>query len=356
MIARATHEARAAVIDMGGTGFATLQAAIDAANPGDTIDIAAGTYTDQVATVNKALTIQGVGGDAVFTQSADTQLANLKGFLEVEANATLSNLVFQGASISDANGANGAGIRYEAGTLAITDSQFIGNQDGILATPFTAGTGSITISNSVFSGNGVASGVGAGYAHAIYATDIATLSVSDSLFTGTILGHDIKSRAASTNVSGNYLDDGVTGSASYAIDLPNGGAGVITGNVIAQGANTQNEAMVSYGEEGLSAEPASLTVTDNSFVNADPTGSIGIVNASPVVADVSGNDFACVATPVSGPADFSANTVAGVAPGCPLPAAVVPASVPAPGGAASWGAGLALLMLARRRRINFAAR
>ncbi|MDR3538594.1 MAG: right-handed parallel beta-helix repeat-containing protein [Acetobacteraceae bacterium] len=332
--------ARADVLTMGaGQAYTTLADAVNAASAGDTIDVLAGTYVDQVATIDKPLTIQGVGGTPVFTQTAGTELANQKGFLVIDADATISNLAFSGAAVSEGSGSNGAGIRYEAGTLVVRNSLFTGNQDGILATPSVPGTGSVTVTDSLFQGNGVASGALAGFEHALYATQLALLTVTDSTFQGTQLGHDIKSRAAETVISGNYLDDGLTGTPSYAIDLSNGGDATIAGNTIAQGPDTQNWTMIAYGAEGLAYADNALTVQGNLFSNSDPDGSIGVNNFSPVVATVACNAFSGVATPVSGPANLQDN-VTGTA---------LPCAVPEPAPAALLLVGLLGVAGARRR-------
>ena len=73
------------------------------------------------------------------------------------------------------------------------------------------GTGSLLVINSLFENNGVASGSESGFDHALYATQLASVTVENSNFQGTQVGHDIKSRAATTVITGNTLDDGVTG-------------------------------------------------------------------------------------------------------------------------------------------------
>jgi hypothetical protein len=305
--------ASAAVLSVGpGQSYSTLAAAVAAAAANDVIDVYGGTYLNQSATINKPLTIQGIHGTPVF--SITTNIANGKGILVINASATIENLEFRSATVASGNG---AGIRYQAGDLIVRNSRFVGNEDGILATPLTSGTGTLLIDKSVFQGNGVATGAQSGFDHAIYATRVASLTVSNSNFQGTQVGHDIKSRAARTVVTGNTLDDGVTGTTSYAIDVSNGGNATITGNTITQGVNTQNEAMIAYAAEGLVYSDNALLVHGNIFSNSLPDTAIGVFNhAASVVADVSCNVFDKLPHPTVGPATLKDNVVNGPLPGC----------------------------------------
>src|SRR4029077_12282840 len=124
---------------------------------------------------------------------------------------------------------NGAGIRHEAGNLTVSNCTFSNNQDGILVNPISGAT--VTINQSTFSGNGA----GDGYSHGIYVNQVDQFTVSGSTFNGTKVGHDIKSRALSTTVTHTTLDDGVNGTASYAVDLPNGGVAVLDSITVNKG-------------------------------------------------------------------------------------------------------------------------
>ena len=106
--------------------------------------------------------------------------------------------------------------------------------------------------------------------------EAGSLTVSNSLFCGQLIGHDVKSRAAVTMIANNQLYDGAanpalgcrTGTSSLAIDVANGGAATISGNQIIQGAASQNYKMVDYGEEGLIYSNNNLLVSGNSFTSS----------------------------------------------------------------------------------------
>jgi len=153
------------------------------------------------------------------------------------------------------------------------------------------------------------------------------------------MGHDIISRAANTVVTGNTLDDGVSGTTSYAIDLPNGGTATVADNTITQGAATENPTMIAFGAEGDLYPLSSLLVASNSFVNHRPSGSIGVYNQTSISVLLDGNTFTNVATRLVGP---------GVITNSPYEPPT--ASVPEAGALSSLGLGLFSLTALGRRR------
>ena len=81
---------------------------------------------------------------------------------------------------------------------------------------------------------------------------------------------------------------GESGTGSYEIDLPNGGTSYVIGNLIQQGANSQNSTIVTYLEEGVNVQNPGmdLYVINNSIVNDRASGafiSIGTADTVPVV-------------------------------------------------------------------------
>ena len=138
---------------------------------------------------------------------------------------TINGFDISGAPVPDNNG---AAIRYEGGSLTLNNDYFHNNQEGLLgaADPH----GSITIDHSEFAFNGD----GNGSTHNIYVGDIASFTITDSYFHDAVVGHEIKSRAANTIITGNRIFDN-DGTASYSIDLPNGGNATISGNRSSRG-------------------------------------------------------------------------------------------------------------------------
>ncbi len=269
-------------------GAATAAADLDPnLNNNYDIQVAPGTYTNDFSNVTRPMTIEvAPNSPGQVVLSATEPLPNEKGIIVTTSSLTVKGLTFEGAEIDNSLGGNGAGIRDQSTTatsLIIENSIFNGNQEGIL----TGGSNfaeTVQILNSQFTGNGNPSG--GGQEHALYIGDALSLLVNNSLFCGTLLGHDIKSRAKSTTVENSQIYVGAAdsavhgcnaGSTSLGIDAPNGGQVVLTGDQIFQGDDNQNGAMVSYGEEGLNlAFVNSFLVSDSSFDNQGIRNSTGI--------------------------------------------------------------------------------
>jgi len=275
-----------------GSGFeySTLANAIAASQDGDLIQVQAGTYTNDFAAINTSITIEGVGGLVNLVATSAQQLQDLKGILIIGQdgttgpNVTLDNISFSGAAIPNAAGGNGAGIRYQSGNLTLNNCYFFDNQEGLLA---DASNGTITINNTEFADNGNANPP-PGIEHNLYVGAIQQLTIDNSYFTGAIVGHDIKSRAANTTIENSRIVE-PTGNASYEIDLPNGGNALIENNVIEKGPGAGNSHFISFAEEGNAYGSAALTVTGNTVLNDYGGGANLVVNDGSAGATITDN-------------------------------------------------------------------
>jgi hypothetical protein len=240
----------------------TPSAAAAVARDGDTVLIDPGSYSGDAATwTQDDLTLRGDGGRAHLR--ADGSDAQGKATWVIAGDrTTVDRIELSGAAVPDRNG---AGIRQEGTDLTVTRSWFHDNENGILtgADPES----DIVIERSRFFRNGH----GDGYSHNLYVGAVRSLTVTGSWLSRADTGHELKSRAARNTIVANRISDGDT-TASYSIDLPNGGLSLVAGNVVVQGPRSENPALVSYGAEGLTNPDHTLWVVNNTFVNQRTTG------------------------------------------------------------------------------------
>jgi hypothetical protein len=170
-----------------------------------------GNYVNDFLDFDKDLTLQADGGQVVMT--ATTSPPDGKAMITESGNVTISGFDISGVTVPDQNG---AAVRYQGGNLTIANSYFHGNQDGLLGAPDP--TGSITVDHSEFGFNGG----GTGNTHNIYVGEIASFTATNSYFHDASVGHEIKSRAANNEITGNRILDNDSTS-SYSIDLPSSG-------------------------------------------------------------------------------------------------------------------------------------
>lgn len=258
---------------------------------GDHVAIAPGEYFDCAVWNRKNLTIEGTGAGATAVITDKTCQGKAL-FVVQGANTTIRNLTLQRARVADMNG---AGIRMEAPNMVVDHVKFINDQDGIL-TGSVGGT--LTIRDSEFDRNGVCAPA---CAHGIYVNKLDLLRVERSKFTNTKQGHHIKSRALRTEIIDNTIADGTEGTASYLIDVPNGGDLVVRGNTLQKGPMAENHsAAIVIGAEGVSNPTHEITIEGNSFRNTGSYDTYFVRNLTATEAALKGNKISGSAKPLQG--------------------------------------------------------
>ena len=264
-----------------GRSYGRLQDAVDAIGGGmGTVRFAPGRYAD--CAVQQ-------GGDVFYQAAAPGQsvLDNVacegKAALVLRGrSARVEGLVFANIHVPDGNG---AGIRLEAGELAVSQSWFRDSQEGILTVDGQPGT--VAVDKSTFTRLGTCEGAG-GCAHAIYVGDYGALTVTRSRFEAGRGGHYVKSRAAQIAVLNSSFDDSGGKATNYMIDLPAGASGRIAGNWFVQGRDKENySAFIAVAAEGKLRSSAGLTIEGN-----DARFAPGVTRQSVFVADWSGDRLA----------------------------------------------------------------
>ncbi len=248
-----------------GRAVRTLREAAKLAEPGTVIEVDAGRYTGDTAVWTQPdLTLRAVDGRARLVSNGSA--AESKAIWVVRAqNMVVEGFDFEGTAVP---GRNGAGIRFESGSLRVRDCTFTDNEMGLLTN--NDANAVLEIENSEFFHNGRADS----HNHQLYVGRIARLSVTGSYFHHGRVGHLLKSRAAENYVAYNRLTDEVGGTASYELEFPDGGVAVVVGNVIAQGSQTSNPHLIAYGAEGLRWPRSELYLVNNTLVDNLPKGGV----------------------------------------------------------------------------------
>jgi len=254
--------------------------AATAARDGDVVQIFPGEYFDCATWAAAKLTVEGVG-EAAEVVITDKACGGKALFITTSPEMTVRNLTLTRARVPDMNG---AGIRGEGAMLTVDGVRFINNQNGILTGLADA---TVIVKNSYFEKNGTCEGP---CGHAIYVGNAKLLHVEGSRFVDTRQGHHIKSRAIRTEVIGNSIKDGPEGTASYLIDIPNGGSAVIRDNDMEKGPRAENRSTaISVGAEGVTQPTRELVVANNVFRNDGSYDTVFVSNFTATEAQVRGN-------------------------------------------------------------------
>lgn len=241
-----------------GEKITSLTEAAKLARDGEVIEIRPGVYRAQPAVwTQNNLLIRGASERPVML--ADGKSAEDKAIWVVRGGKVrIENIEFRGARVADLNG---AGIRFEKGSLTVRGCAFFDNEMGILT---ASAPELLEVIDSEF---GDAPRHKGSLHHLLYVGTIGKFVLRGSRFSNGYIGHLVKSRARENHILYNMLVDGAGGKASYELEFPNGGIAYVIGNTIGQSAGTDNPRIVSYGAEAARWPENGLYMAHNTLIN-----------------------------------------------------------------------------------------
>lgn len=291
-----------------GCDHTRVQAAIDAAQPGNTIAVRPGVFAENLV-VGKRLTIVGAGALAteIDGQGRGPVLTVATGELTVKGLALLrgqgvinnATLTLDGVTVAYNASPVAGGIR-NSGTLAVLNSTIVSNVSleenggGILST-----SGAVTVRNSSVIGNTANGQEGNGFGGGIYANGTLTLidslvSSNESRYGGGVALGGGTLEMLRTTVSGNRGEFGAgvyVGRATAEIEAGaiNGNQGDLGGGLYALGTVTlegvrlaQNRALGAYGfGGGVLSNGGQITIDGGTISENESTNGGGIYSYKP---------------------------------------------------------------------------
>lgn len=271
-----------------GAQYGSLVEAVGAIGDRDgTILIAPGTYRQCVVQEAGAIAYRAQQPGSV---TFDSEICEGKAALVLRGRAAIvDGLTFRNMRVPDGNG---SGIRLEQGDLTVTGSLFADSEEGILTHDDPAAT--VRIDRSTFRRLGRCDR-DLSCAHSIYIGHYGRLIVTRSRFEAGSGGHYVKTRSTRVDITDNSFDDSQGRLTNYMIDLSNGSAGVIAGNIMVQGKDKDNySAFITVAPEGREKDSSALVVRNNraAFVPGLSRESTFVANWTDDAVTISDNDLA----------------------------------------------------------------
>ena len=228
-----------------GGQYGTLAAALTAATDGDTIQVQAGTYLNDTATVSHKVIIEGIGGLAQFIDTAPvtTGAAHF---------VTTTDVTFQNIEIF---GANTAAILATAGNLTVDNSDIHNNGAGIIAT-----SGAIISRHLRYRDRRQHRRRRLGRPN-LHPHPRQRLPPRRH-----IAGPEIQSSAINITLTGDRVVQS-SGTSGAPVQLPNGGAVTITSSAIEEGAAGVTAPIVQIGGGATPYAGSTATLTNNTLIS-----------------------------------------------------------------------------------------
>ena len=294
-----------------GCKYTTIAAAIVAAKAGDTIRILDAVHTEWNITVDRNLTIKGLGATKTAVDGGSPSPNGTVFTVDSGVTARFQNLTIRNASndalvnnggtvtISDSTlsgnfSYDNGGVFNNGGTIAISNSTLSDNV-GVFIGCLTNDDGTVTISNSTLSGNG------GEFAGGCLFNNGGTLTISNSTLSGN-----------STNRGGGAVSNQNGGTVTISDSTLSGNTAAVGGAIVNQGTLTISNSTLSGntvfpifgpGFGGAIANGGTLTVSFSTLAdNFASAGAVGggldnvdsVTLKNSIVGDNSGGD--CVGT------------------------------------------------------------
>jgi uncharacterized delta-60 repeat protein len=280
-----------------GGEFSTIQAAVTAAHAGDTIDVSAGTYVEQV-TIDKDLTLTGAGTSTVIESPATLDSSFVSGGVNydavvavLDANATIENLEINGLGNGNANYRfvglgfhNAGGAATDLTVTGTTDTPLDGAQGGygIIAREDVAGTYSLSITGNIINdyqkngvdvrGSGLSANVsgntitGAGQTGVIAQNGIVAGFGAQATITDNTVSDDSYTDLAQNNATGILLYNAADGSSASGNTVTGSDVGVYA--YYDAGTTTITGNQISGSDEaGIVSDGGTSAISDNTLEN-----------------------------------------------------------------------------------------
>jgi uncharacterized delta-60 repeat protein len=214
------------------TAFKTITEGINAASPGDTINVTAGTYNERLVIDKRQLTLTGAGSDYTIVQPTDVPTAGVYD-VEIDASGTIiQGFQFDFNGTDDTRSGNGIAVS-DVGEAPVTHVQILKNKiyTGHANTAIQTGRDSdvsgLIIKENIFYGDLDGTGEGV-YVHPY--TGCGDVTISTNEFYGYLFSA-VSIESSNVQVTGNMVDSDAAQGA-YGVRFIDPSGGKTYGNVL----------------------------------------------------------------------------------------------------------------------------